>query len=494
MSDINKEREQFLINYAKAMRSMPLDNIIVKQSPKMAKYTKEQVKDFLTNPQQNAENIRNVVDNLFNVYPQFKSLCEYIPNMALFNYVLIPNFDKVDIDKNKVMKDYIKCARYVQNINIKHEFRKAIQQNFKYDVFYGYEIENTDSYFIMPLKHKYCRIFGCEDGVYLMEYDFSYFKGQNEKLIYGDSLGRVSYPDEFRQKYEIYKKLGKDYQWQQLDNGIATKYDESILEYAIPPFIGLFESLTDIEDYQSLQRAKAETDVWKLLSLTVPLNKNSDNEDDFMLSMETISTFNSIIEEQLPEGVGIITSPMETKEITFNKNGTTERNNVQDAINTMFDKSGFSKLLFSGADNSTALSYSVKVDEQKLFGLYRQYERIVNRKLKKVFNGKFAIKFLDMSKFSEKETQEQLLKSAQASLPVKTMLTASLGLEPLQVQALTSLENDILCIPEKWLPLQSSHTQSDSTNGRPMKEDSEVSESGQQTREIDGNARNKGGA
>ena len=168
------------------------------------------------------------------------------------------------------------------------------------------------------------------------------------------------------------------------------------------------------------------------------------------------------------------------------------RNNLQDAIQNLFDNTGFSKLIFSGADNSTALSYSVLNDSTKLFGLYRQFEKIINKKLKEKFGGKWLIDILNMTEFSKKDTIDQLLKLASASVPVKTKLCASVGMTPMEVMGADILENNILNLSESWKPLSISSTQSgDSESGRPQKDDSDISESGQQTREIDGNASNK---
>ena len=54
-----------------------------------------------------------------------------------------------------------------------------------YDVYYGYEIETNDSYFLKSLDPDYCRISGSDDGCIMFDFNFAYFKGR-EKLIYGD--------------------------------------------------------------------------------------------------------------------------------------------------------------------------------------------------------------------------------------------------------------------------------------------------------------------
>lgn len=481
------KREKAFMQFKKAMDTMPLDNIILKTRPKMTKYSNEQVRQYVSDPAKHEEELRNVVDNLCNSYPQFRGICEYLPDIALINYVLTPNTN------NPTEEDYLEVASYVQKLNVKSEFKKGLAYNFKYDIFFGCEIESDDSYFIKALPYKYCRILGRSNGVYTMEFDFSYFNSR-EKLVLGDELGRVAYPEEFKQCYLKYKKNKDEInRWQYIECGIATKYNETILDYAIPPFIGLFKNLTDIEDMQDLAKSKAVNDVWKLISMKIPMNDKSDVEDDFLLSMDTIEYFNSIVQENLPDGIGIITSPMDATPISLNNTATATTNSIQDTVQLLFDGAGFSKMLFSDAKNSTALSYSVKVDEARLYGLYRQYEDIINKKLKDKFEGKFRFKILNMSKLSEKDVVDTFVKTAQISVPNKTVLTSALGLEPYEVYGLGKLENEVLELSQNWIPLQSSFTSTseDITNegGAPEKEDTEISEAGMTTRENDSNAK-----
>lgn len=489
--NIEEVKKDYLLTFKKAIEKMDLDNIVTKKSIKFRKYTKEDVQRFLDNPIGYQNELRDVVEYLMIVSPQFNLLCNYLPNMALFNYQIVPVLESMSaLDYVNMKEEYLKVCKYLNKLNISNEFGKALLNNFYFDTFFGYEIESDDNYFIKPLNPKYCRIYGVSsEGCYLVEFDFSYFNG-NEKLINGDELKRVAYPSEFKKKYDIFKKKGNDFKWQPLDKGIATKYFEHQLQYSVCPYIGLFNDLMDIEDYKELNKASVESENYKLIALKIPTDGKE--EDKFLVSMGIIEQFMAILQEQIPDGVGFFPTPLEPKEITFKKDNLSTRNNVQDATQNLFDATGYSKLMFSGAENSTALSYSVKNDEQKLFHLYRQFENIVNRKLKQEFQGKYKINILNMSKFTEQDTVKILLQSAQASLPVKNRLMASLGINPLEALGMDVLENSVLELYKTWKPLSTSYTQSGDVtaeNGRP--ETDNPTESAISTRENDGNKREK---
>ena len=492
-----QKREEYVNKFKVALQKIALDSTITKTKPRFMKYGKQEVYKYLSNPITNQENLRNVVKYLIASSPQFNCLCNYLPNMALFNLTLTPVFEKYDLNESTIVKiqnDYLKVAKELEKMNINHEFKKIITTNFYFDTFFGYEIETKDSYFIKQLDPKYCRIYAEEDGCFLIEFDFSYFSSR-EKLVLGDELGRVSYPEEFKKKYLKFKNAteGKDLlRWQPLEYGIATKVFENFIDYSIPPFIGLFGDLSDIEDYKQLDKAGKEADNYKLIALKIPLNEKKNNgEDDFLVSMDLIYTFMDLLEEQIPEGVGFFPTPLEPKEITFQKDSTSTKTSVQDATENLFDTSGFCRLLFSGADNSTALKYSIKVDEQRLFPLYEQLQAILNRRMKRNHKGKFRVKILHMSEFSIDDTVDRYSKNISLGVPNKTELMASLGMTPLEMICKQIFENNVLKLHENWIPPASSYTQSNDEGGRPTKSDEDISEAGQQTREVDGNQRVK---
>ena len=108
----------------------------------------------------------------------------------------------------------------------------------------------------------------------------------------------------------------------------------------------------------------------------------------------------------------------------------------------------------------------------------------------------FKVKLLDVTAYNKEDVITQLTNAATLGLPTKMQLASVVGSStPLDVAGLTFLENDILGLHEKWIPLNSSYTQSgtatmgDDEGGRPESKDEDLSETGQSTRENDSNIR-----
>ena len=99
----------------------------------------------------------------------------------------------------------------------------------------------------------------------------------------------------------------------------------------------------------------------------------------------------------------------------------------------------------------------------------------------------FKITFLDCSPFNRKECGDAYLKACQLGIPMVSYYCASQGLGQDEMDCMNFLEDDVLGIKGRFIPLQSSSTQSSSDNtnepGRQEKAVDELSEAGEQTRE-----------
>ncbi len=484
---IDEYKQTQSLEFARVMQRLATENSNPKrkQTQLSRKFTKEQVETYLDNPQQYEKELRLVSRTLYNKSSQYSRLINHFANSALICPVVIPlSIDKNKANMDKVRKDYQRTIIYLNFMNIQHEFVKIIKTVFKEDIYYGYEFETKDSYYIKTMNPDYCRIASIVDGVFNYSFDFSYFDGDTDGYLLENC-----FPQEFKQKYELYKTDRANLRWQELDHTktICIKQQEEI-EFPLPMFASVFNDLYDIQDYKDLNKSKTEIDNYKFIGLEIPRKKDADGDDQFELSGETIMTYYNLISSVLPRGIGALLSPMPIKEISFPKQNT-DIDNVANATRNYWDATGTAEVLFgSGAVNAGTLKYSIKTDEVFLFKLYRQLERWLNKKFKMALNGKFEVKLLDVTEFSKQETIDNLIKAAQYGVPVKTYLSSAMNVTPSEMVSLTILENDILGLHKNWIPLNSSHTQSGTgEDGRPTESEEDLGESGQQTRDNSSN-------
>ena len=164
---------------------------------------------------------------------------------------------------------------------------------------------------------------------------------------------------------------------------------------------------------------------------------------------------------------------MDFQAISFSANNTNSRNRVKESTEQFYDSLGFSKLLFN-SENATTLQFSVVLDESKLYSLNRQLETWVTRKFQYNFKGNFKCQFLDVTHRNKKEVAEDYLKGATYGVPSVIHYAACLGINQVDLMSLNYLQNDVLDMSTKFIPLSSSNTQSgmagDDKGGRPTKD------------------------
>lgn len=442
---------------------------------------------MINRPKEYQKQLRDISQNLMGTSPQYQNLVEAIPRMCMFRPVIVPvpNKDGKEFKAEDVKEAYIRSSNELLKMNIDQEFLKATLQMSKYDIFYGYEIESSKNYFIKALNPNNCKITSF-DNCLNFAFDFSYFTDKEDLL-------EASYPKEFTKKYLKYKnsQYNTNLQWQELDpyKSICVKWFNDELGYCLPPYVSLFDDLYNLKDYKNLNKDKVKADLLKMLIFKIPLNKKGDKPDDFLLSLDMIKTYMQLLNEQLPDSVAAVTTPMEADEVKFTQQGIAKEDEISKAEKLLFSSSGFPAALFGVEASGSALEYSTKYNLGKCFSIYRQFETWLNRKFNKLYGGKIYIQLLNITTFNEKEVQDRYLQGSQMSAPCKTLYTASLGLQPAEIIGLNFLENEILKTHESWQPLNSSHTQNGDLNqgGRPEKETGDLSDAGEKTKVRDDN-------
>lgn len=449
----------------------------------LKKYKQSEVREIIEGYKlpRNQEKLVEISQLLYANSPQYKRLVQYFGGMALFSHVLLPVKDISKYKKDKVVKQYTQIGELIRLMNLRHEMTKLMISAFVEDVFYGYVHRTKKDFYIQKIDSKLCKITSVEDGVFNFSIDMSFFQ-KNEDTLH-------QWADEIQQKYRQWKimksKNPKLSEWVELDaeNTICIKVNEEILEI-FPPFAGSFDAIYDIEGFKRLRKDREEIGNYMILTQELPMRKDSENNNDFMIDRDMMMYFHNMAVDVVPENVGVITSPMKIEPLKFDRDKV-DNDGVAKAERDFWSGNGTSQLLFN-ADKSTSqgLLMSIKTDEEIVFGVLTQIERWVNRFLKFQFSDlMFNIDILDVTHFNQSDKHKMYLESAQFGIPVKSHIGATLGLSPIEIMNMAYLENDILELHDKFIPLMSSHTMSakDITgnkgeDGRPPKEADEVSD------------------
>ena len=175
------------------------------------------------------------------------------------------------------------------------------------------------------------------------------------------------------------------------------------------------------------------------------------------------------------------------------KDSANTRNNVGDAVDEIYNASGTSKELFNSGGTATSMTLSVENDAGIVYGVYRQFERWVNRfiKLRKLNMPKATFKFYinDMTVFNKTAVMKELKENAALGLAKDKWIAAS-GVTPAEMFGYSILSENVFDYVNTLVPLTSAYNASaavqESEGGRPTAEDKgeSLSDEGEETKDL----------
>lgn len=419
-----------------------------KNVPTFSLYTKDQITQYLSNPYRNEKQLRKAVMYIYGASSHFRRLIQYFVGLTDWAYVVEPyKIDPKKVSPRITAINYRKVLNLLSSMNIKTQCPKILTVCFREDTFYGYFWVTQDDVAIQQLPSEYCRISSVEGNVLNVAFNFSYFTTRQELLDF--------YPEEFRIKYNLYKKR-KTQKWIELDspNAFAIKVNADILDYSIPPFAGILREIYDLEDYKTLKLTKTALENYAMVSMQLPMDEDGNWLMDFNKAKEFWSNLDSV----LPEEVGSILTPMPLSKISFEKSNTGDTDTIADAEQNLFTAAGVSSLLFNNPKASAnALLLAIKNDQSMTYGVVKSMGDAINRLVQSMSYGKnFRVEFLNTSAYNSKEVGDAYLKAASYGIPVISAYAASQGIGQAELDSMSFLETEILGLQEMFVPLQSS--------------------------------------
>lgn len=451
------------------------------KSPTFYLYSKDKITEFLQNPYTNQKNLRNAAIYIYGASSHFRRLIQYFAGLSDLSYVVSPyRIDTNTAKATTVGKNYRKVLNLLSAMDIKNQFAKVLVVCLREDTFYGTLWITNDNITIQQLPSDYCDIAVVEGNVLNVSFDFSYFDSNSDYL--------ELYPPEFKKKYQLYRNNRTNMKWQELDSptSFAVKCNNDILNYSLPPFVGIFREVYDLEDYKQLKMTKTELENYAMLVMKLGINSDGEWEMD----LDKAKEFWRNLDNVLPEEVGSVLSPMEINKISFDHAAVGDTDTISDAEQNLFTSAGVSSLLFNNEKaSSNALLLSIKADQAITFGIVKSIEGVINRFIQSYGYGKnFKVTFLDCSQYNRKEVGDQYLKACQYGLPMVSYYCASQGMLQAEMDCMNFLEDDVLKIKERFDPLASSATMSttkSSEGGAPTKDTGELTDSGENSRETE---------
>lgn len=427
------------------------------------------------------ETLRAISEFFYNISGIYKRICLYFAYMYRYDWLIVPErFDDAAevkskdtqtlsaVDK-KVLKDFTKALRFLDNSEIKKVCGDIALEVIKYGCYYGYIVPNKDGLMLQQLPAKYCRVRYWSKGMPAVEFNMKFFDNFTD-VVYRLKVLDL-FPEEFKKGYMLYKqgKLALDhysdtYGWYLLDVNSVIKFNLNGSD--IPFFVNSIPTIIDLDAAQDLDRRKQMQKLLKIIIQKLPLDKNN----DLVFDIDEAKDIHKNTVEMLADAIGVdvITTFADMDSIDLSdKNTTATQDDLNKVERTVYNSLGSSHNLFN-TDSNLSLQKSIQNDESSVRDLILQFQAFFNR-VTRIFSSnrnKYDFRFYMLETTQDNYKELSKLYKEQVQLGYSQLLPQiALGHSQSFILNTAHFENEVLKLQEIMIPPLMSSTMSSANLG-----------------------------
>ncbi len=442
------------------------------QVNRTTKYTQDSIKKILSDSKE--DSLRNLSREYFDRSGIYKRMLMYLANLLTFDYVVTPK--KIGTKKfaSEMLEKLYESCYFLDGLNVAGEFGRILLRMLVDGVYYGIFKElGQGKFVIQDLPAEYCRSrYKSANNNMLLELSVRYFDSfipkasLSDKKYFPEIL--KTFPASIQKQYKAHRTgsensnlIDGQYMLIEEDYGIAFYFYD-----CKPLFASAILAIEQLNEYKALEQSLDKQELKKILYQKIPMN----DAGDLLISPEEATEIHragvSMLEKN--SDVDVFTGFCEVDMLEVSSNGQKNRDNLEKMERSVFNEAGITKSLFA-SDSNLSLEHSINNDSELMMAIVLQtvvpfLNYHVNRKFstpKKYF---FEVSMLPITHYNREKMSQLYINGAQYGYS-KIMAGVAFGLKQSNIMNQIELENDILGLVEKMIPLQSSYTSS-STDGQ----------------------------
>lgn len=438
---------------------------------KLKNYTKEEIKRIIDSGSILQQKILS--RNYFYKDGFYKRILIYYATLLKYSGLLIPNpsFGK-KLTTPFIQKRYYNALDYIEKINLPSFFENCALRALIDGAYYGVIVEQDRNIFsVLDLPGKYCvSNFKDKYGNDLIEFDVTYFNTISDKDDREEALN--VYPKVISNYYKKYREGKKKSKWVFIPADIGICFP---MFDGRPLFLNVIPATIDYDEAVETEKERDLEEIKKIIVQKIPHL----SDGGFLLEPEEAEEIHRGAVGMLRnnKNVSVLTTYADTEAIISKTAADTVSNNLEKMVNNIYYQASVSGQLFASNSN-LSLETSIKNDAAMMMHLGHKFEIFVTNTINSLFsntNINFKYMILPITHYNDDNFMESSFKLASSGYSL-LLPAISLGISQRDLSNLKILENDVLKLREKLIPLDTSYTQSSNNVGAPEKSPQEKSE------------------
>ena len=481
MTEEKKPSTDFISSYSKAQQKMiaTSDNTYGTLGTSRARYL-ERIRDYTP------EKIERIITsgslaeqqalsrNFFYKDGYYKQIIIHYATLLKYAGLLIPNPSlgkKLSI--SHISKRYYNALDYVEKMNLPVFLTDCATRALIDGCYYGVIVQlDKQNFSVLDLPSGYCQTrYKDLNGDDLIEFDVSYFNSIVDLTAKEQAL--ASYPKFIRDAYKKWQKQKSSNSWVIIpsDIGICFPFFDGR-----PLFLSVIPASLEYDDAIQTERDRDAEEIRKILVQKIPHLQDG----RLLFEPDEAAEMHAGAVGMLKgnKNISVLTTYADVDAVVSKTTGESTSKTLEQIEKNIYAQAGVSGQIFSSTGSST-LDASIKNDIALMMYLANKFSRFITNSINRIYgntNITFKYQILPVSIHNMDKFVDQSFKLSGSGYSYLLPVVA-LGLSQRDIVNLKELENDVLKLGEKLIPLSSSYTQSsDNPTGRPKLDDSEKAE------------------
>ena len=444
-------------------------------------YTKEEIEKIIENGSISEK--QSLSRNFFNTNGMYQRLIVHYATLLKYAGLLIPNpAPGKNLSQDNISKRYYSALDFVEKVNLPMFFSACAVKAYRDGCYYGIITKLDKSTFsVLDLPVQYCvSNFKDQFGNDIIEFNLAYFNTiTNEK---DREAALNTYPKVISSAYRKYNK-GKRGPWFMIPSEVGICFPTF---NGLPSFLSVIPGTIDYKEAVRREAERQEEEIKKIIVQKIPHNTST---NELLFEPDEAEEIHSGTVGMMKgeKNLRVLTTYADVDAIVSKTSADTNSNTLENMINSIYLEAGVSNQMFSAIGSNTT-DASNKNDLAFAMVLARKFSIFVTNIVNSLYaNGNISFKYTILP-VSWQNQSEYISDSFKLAGSGYSWLLPALAMDLSQrdIVNIKDLENDVLGLKDKLMPLSSAYTQS--AAGQPGKNPEEAiedSKPGQPTKSVD---------
>ena len=481
MTEEKKPSTDFISSYSKAQQKMiaTSDNTYGTLGTSRARYL-ERIRDYTPEKTERIITSGSLAEqqalsrNFFYKDGYYKQIIIHYATLLKYAGLLIPNPSLgKKLSTSHISKRYYNALDYVEKMNLPVFLTDCATRALIDGCYYGVIVQlDKQNFSVLDLPSGYCQTrYKDLNGDDLIEFDVSYFNSIVDLTAKEQAL--ASYPKFIRDAYKKWQKQKSSNSWVIIpsDIGICFPFFDGR-----PLFLSVIPASLEYDDAIQTEKDRDAEEIRKILVQKIPHLQDG----RLLFEPDEAAEMHAGAVGMLKgnKNISVLTTYADVDAVVSKTTGESTSKTLEQIEKNIYAQAGVSGQIFSSTGSST-LDASIKNDIALMMYLANKFSRFITNSINRIYgntNITFKYQILPVSIHNMDKFVDQSFKLSGSGYSYLLPVVA-LGLSQRDIVNLKELENDVLKLGEKLIPLSSSYTQSsDNPTGRPKLDDSEKAE------------------